>query len=66
MVKVIEFFRTRNITDADEYMLQILMAADFLGYEELLDYGAKVVADSLKGKSTTEIRSYFGLTTPVS
>jgi len=66
LVKVIEFFRTGRLTDAEETMLQILMAADYLGYEELLDHGAKVVADNLRGKSANEIRSYFGLTTPVS
>ena len=64
MGKVIEFSNTGCITGADDLMLQILMAADYIGYEELLDYGARIVADSLKGKSAQEIRNYFGITQP--
>lgn len=66
MTKMVEFYKTGNLTDAGDCMLDILLAADFVGYEELLDYGAKMVADSLKGKSATEIRRYFSLPTPVS
>lgn len=67
LTKMVEFYETGQMTGADDCMLQILLAADYLGYEELLDYGAKLVADSLKGKSATEIRRYFGLeVTPVS
>jgi hypothetical protein len=71
MTTIIQFYETGEISDTEPCMLDLLLAADFLGYEELLDYGAKVVADSLKGKSASEIREYFGMTstpapTPVS
>lgn len=61
MKNIIEFNTSGKISNADDRMLDILMAADFLGYEELLDYGARIVADSLKGKSAQEIRTYFGI-----
>lgn len=61
MKNIIEFNTSGKISNADDRMLEILMAADFLGYEELLDYGARIVADSLKGKSAQEIRTYFGI-----
>lgn len=61
MTSIIEFSNTGKVSIADERMLDILMAADFLGYEELLDYGARIVADNLRGKSAQEIRRYFGI-----
>ena len=61
LTSIIEFSNTGKISNADDRMLEILMAADFLGYEELLDYGARIVADNLKGKSAQEIRRYFGI-----
>ena len=61
MKNIIEFCNTGKISGADNRMLDILLAADFLGYEELLDYGARIVADNLKGKSAQEIRRYFGI-----
>lgn len=61
MNNIIEFSNTGKISCADDRMLEILMAADFLGYEELLDYGARIVANSLKGKSAQQIKTYFGI-----
>ena len=61
LTSIIEFSNTGKISNADDRMLEILMAADFLGYEELLDYGARIVADNLKGKSAQEIRRYFSI-----
>lgn len=62
LMKIVEFYRTGMLTEVE---LNILIAADYLGYEELLDYGAKRVADGLRGKSAPEIRRYFGIS-PVS
>ena len=61
---IIEFCNNGRV-DPNCNMLEVLMAADYLGYENLLDYGARVVADSLRGRSAVEIRRYFGIT-PVS
>ena len=61
MNNIIEFSNTGKISCSDDRMLEILMAADYLGYEELLDYGARIVANSLKGKSAQEIRRYFSI-----
>ena len=61
MLSIIEFSNTGKVSNADDRMLEILLAADFLGYEELLDYGARIVANSLKGKTAQQIRTYFGI-----
>ena len=63
LTRIIEYYKTGDLSHTDN-MLQLLSACDFLAYEELLDYGAKIVADSLKGKTETEIRRFFGLTLP--
>jgi hypothetical protein len=60
MKRIIEFSTTGNLSST-ENMLELMMASDYLNYEELLDYGAKVVADGLRGKSPVEIRRYFGI-----
>lgn len=66
MRRIIEFHSTGRLSSTDN-MLELMVACDYLNYEELLDYGAKVVADGLKGKSPVEIRKYFGIeVTPVS
>jgi len=66
MKRIIEFHSTGILTSTDN-MLELMMACDYLNYDELLDYGAKVVADGLKGKSPAEIRKYFRIeVTPVS
>ena len=63
LVRIVDFHQTGKLSNTDD-MLSLLSACDYLDYEELLDYGAKIVADSLKGKTATEIRRFFGLTPP--
>jgi hypothetical protein len=42
----------------------MMLAADYLGYEKLLDAGSKTVAESLKGRDPKEIRDICGLEEP--
>ena len=63
MDTVIRFFEAKSLpefTQPQEYF-PLMMAADYLGYEELLDESAKVVASLLKGRDAKEIRDVFGL-----
>lgn len=63
MNKILKYHETGSLENDDE-MLSVLLACDFLAYDELLDHGCKMVADSLRGKSAKEIRSIFGLAPP--
>jgi S-phase kinase-associated protein 1 len=58
--RIIDYHDKRKL-ESHEDMTTLLLACDFLAYEELLDHGCKIVADSLRGKSAGEIRSIFGL-----
>jgi hypothetical protein len=60
LIRILEFHKTGKLSNTDD-MLSLLSACDFLDYDELLDHGAKIVADSLRGKTATEIRRFFGL-----
>jgi S-phase kinase-associated protein 1 len=60
MNRIIEYYTTGELSSTDN-MLPLLVACDYLNYDELLDYGAKIVADSLKGKTPDEIRAFFSL-----
>ena len=66
MERIIEFDKTGRL-DHHNDMITLMLACDYLNFDELLDYAARVVADSLKGKSVTEIRRFFSIqeTTPV-
>lgn len=46
----------------DNQLLKIIMAANFMHIQALLDLGCAQVASSIKGKSPEEIRSIFGIT----
>jgi hypothetical protein len=41
-----------------------MLAADYLGYEKLLDACSKNVAESLKGRDPNEVRDICGLEEP--
>lgn len=60
MKRIIYFNTFGHLEDHDD-MINLLLACDYLDYEELLDYGARIVADSLRGRSATEIRAFFGM-----
>jgi hypothetical protein len=62
VMKRIIYFNTFGYLENHDQMIDLLLACDYLDYEELLDYGARIVADSLKGKSTAEIRTFFAMT----
>lgn len=54
-------FHTFGHLDHHDQMIDLMLACDYLDYDELLDYGARIVADTLKGKSVAEIRTFFGM-----
>lgn len=61
VMKRIIYFSTFGHLEHHDEMVDLLLACDYLDYDELLDYGAKIVADSLRGKSANEIRRFFGV-----
>lgn len=61
VLKRIVHFNTYGHLDNHDDMINLLLACDYLDYDELLDYGARIVADSLRGKSAHEIRTFFGM-----
>ena len=58
METVVRFFESGSLT---EFTFPVMLAADYLGYENLLDAGSKAIAESLKGRDPKEIRDIFGL-----
>jgi hypothetical protein len=52
------------MSETQEMLFLIVMAADFLQMDVLLDRGCRTVADYLKGKSPKEIRSILGISEP--
>ena len=61
VMKRIMYFNTFGHLEHHDDMINLMLACDFLDYDELLDYAARIVADSLRGKSATEIRAFFGM-----
>jgi hypothetical protein len=61
VMKRIIFFNTSGYLEHHDDMINLMLACDFLNYDELLDYAARIVADGLKGKSAREIRTFFGM-----
>ena len=63
---VVRFFESGSLPEFHEPRdaFPIMLAADYLGYENLLDAGSKSVAESLKGRDAKEIRDIFGLEEP--
>ena len=66
METVVRFFESGSLPEFHEPRdaFPIMLAADYLGYENLLDAGSKSVAESLKGRDAKEIRDIFGLEEP--
>ena len=58
---VVRFFESGSLP---EFTFPVMLAADYLGYENLLDAGSKAIAESLKGRDPKEIRDIFGLEEP--
>lgn len=63
MDTITRFFSSNTLPEFTEpqELFPLMMAADYLGYDALLDDAAKAVAESLKGRSAQEIRNVFGL-----
>jgi hypothetical protein len=61
VMKRIIYFNTFGHLEDNDQMIDLMLACDYLDYDELLDYGARIVAESLRGKSTAEIRTFFGM-----
>lgn len=61
MERIIEFHVTDGVLSSHDDMIDLLLACDYLNYDELLDYGARIVAESLRGKTAREIREKFNL-----
>lgn len=59
VLKRIVFFSTSGYLEHHDDMIKLMIACDYLNYDELLDYAARIVADSLKGKTANEIRRFF-------
>lgn len=47
-------------------LFKIILAANFLHIKSLLELGCKTVANSMKGKSTEELRTMFGIVNDLS
>ena len=63
---VVRFFESGSLPEFHEPRdaFPIMLAADYLGYENLLDAGSKSVAETLKGRDPSEIRKIFDLEGP--
>ena len=63
---VVRFFESGSLPEFQEPRdaFPVMLAADYLGYENLLDAGSKSVAESLKGLNAKEVRDIFGLEEP--
>ena len=63
---VVRFFESGSLPEFHEPRdaFPMMLAADYLGYENLLDAGSKSVAESLKGRDPSEIRKIFDLEGP--
>ena len=66
METVVRFFESGSLPEFQEPRdaFPIMLAADYLGYENLLDAGSKAIAESLKGLDPKEVRDIFGLEEP--
>ena len=60
MKRILHYYDKGELDSVDD-LAPVLLACDYLAYDELLNHGCKVVADSLRGKSAFEIKSIFGL-----
>ena len=61
METVVRFFESGSLP---EFTFPVMLAADYLGYENLLDAGSKAIAESLKGRDAKEIRKIFDIEEP--
>lgn len=63
MDTITRFFESNTLPEFTEpqELFPLMMAADYLGYDALLDDAAKAVATSLRGRDPEEIREIFGL-----
>ena len=61
--KVIYYTHNKDVVmnETQDMMFKIIMAADFLQMDILLDRGCRSIASFLKGKSPKEIRSILGI-----
>ena len=62
-MKIIWFSENGTLNENENYetLVEIAMAAHFLDYNELLEHCAKLIAESLKGKTPSEVRSILGM-----
>ena len=58
---VVRFFESGSLP---EFTFPVMLAADYLGYENLLDAGSKAIAESLKGRDPKEIRKILDIEEP--
>jgi hypothetical protein len=63
METVIRFFESESLPAFTD-LYPLLEAADYLGYEKLLDKGCESFAEALKGRAPEEIRRLCGLEEP--
>jgi hypothetical protein len=61
METVIRFFESKSLPEFTQTqdMFPLWRAADYLGYQELIDETSKVMAESIRGKSVKEIHEIF-------
>ena len=66
METVVRFFESGSLPEFQKPRdaFPLMLAADYLGYEKLLDAGSKTVAESLRGRPADEIREICGLEEP--
>jgi hypothetical protein len=62
-MKMIWFSENGSLKENENYetLVEIATASNFLDYNELLEHCAKLIAESLKGKSPKEVREILGL-----
>ena len=63
---IVRFFESGSLPEFTDprTLTPLLNAADYLGYDNLIDAGSKAVAESLKGRDPKEIRDIVGLEEP--
>uniref|UniRef100_A0AC35TJT9 Skp1-related protein n=1 Tax=Rhabditophanes sp. KR3021 TaxID=114890 RepID=A0AC35TJT9_9BILA len=57
----LNLFTDNFIKKTEEFRYELIMAANFLDISSLLTLGCDAAADTMKGKTTEQLREYFGL-----
>jgi S-phase kinase-associated protein 1 len=68
LIKVVEFLKDENNGDFfkmdQDTLMQVILAANFLDINDLLEKSCKEMSDRIQGKSVEEIREIFDIPAP--